>query len=32
MTALFESCYDVIAQFIGAPGRAAIAFCSVSYG
>ena len=25
MTALFESCYDVIAQFIGAPGRAAIA-------
>jgi len=25
MTALFESCYDAIAQFIGAPGRAAIA-------
>ena len=25
MTALFESCYDAIAQFIGAPGRAGIA-------
>jgi cysteine desulfurase/selenocysteine lyase len=25
MTALFESCYDTIAQFIGAPGRASIA-------
>ena len=24
MTALFEGCYDTIAQFIGAPGRAAI--------
>jgi cysteine desulfurase / selenocysteine lyase len=25
MTALFESCYDTIAQFIGAPGRSGIA-------
>ncbi len=24
MTALFEGCHDTIAQFIGAPGRAAI--------